>query len=1074
MKKIHNYLTLFLAFLCLGNLSASADGAGTIKFFRGEREPFGFHPGDEFDVAYQRAEGYKDGVTLIAACYDGEGRLENIETVSDELGSQSELSVRIQAPAEEDGSVRAMLFDSLGGLRPLCSAQELQKSTFYHPVYKISETEKNISGLKKQAEDVIKMTDEQIKAVIPKQTPIKNLKHPTTKGTVSAIWNPFSPDIVTDGRTGSVFPSEAFPNNCTQTYQNLHGHTVEISSYQDNDGTQYYMDAFVDYQKQEWLRKQLTYLSKLYHLTGGEEYAHKTALILYEWSKYNPEYLLITTAGQYVFSDKRGWAEDGKPLYGTQPYGWQESRNGTRWQTNIDDVLLQAYDLTYYSRAYEELGAGARNSVEDKLLAEHADLVLLQKFYDPQIGYSLLRDNLISFVRGFISTGRVLERPEYVHYAYKYCEMMAEYMMFTRDSFWIEGSSYFTTLYANFGDVYERFDGYTDPPGYVSGITGKHISDANKELAREQQFLEKGYNEVRRLLVNPMGVGPFVHDSWSLDMTRAKNRFSPLEKSQNVLLDGFGEAILGTGAGANQTQTRLHFSEDSLNHAHGDMLNLTLTAFGRYDIDDIGYYSAPYRAWTVSDLAHNTVVVDKNEGRYLDNYKALQKGNVTLYDDDEITPLIQVNDNAAPVADGRPERPELFRRTVAQNGTDEDHPYVVDIFEVSGGGKIHDYVLHGTRFMQQTVETDAGVRKMSGERPLLAEGEVWKEPTENMSLISGKGYGVFTNVSEKKQPKNSFYVDFRYNNPYEAVNEGMANPEYVTDERVLNRWKNSGQAEPFAGLRAHFVLDDTTADTTLYIGDTPSFKLASLYPNEPPQTRQAKSLILRRQSDSEGLSSRFVTVLEPYEYSRSIEKIEQLAIKGSKNAVALKICMTDRDDIVIIALDGGLGEIRAVDGNDTYAMDGRYAVISSRAGEVSYHLYGGSVISVNGSRVYGSAASAFSGDVLSISSGRDSDNMVKVEGTIPDTAAGKYMFVNFADGLGVDREKLDKSFKTRDNTSFAYQIERVVRNEDGTSNLYLAEESGIRETFAQDGKKNYTEIFYNWRVFSDKASYTIY
>ena len=55
-----------------------------------------------------------------------------------------------------------------------------------------------------------------------------------------------------------------------------------------------------------------------------------------------------------------------------------------------------------------------------------------------------------------------------------------------------------------------------------------------------------------------------------------------------------------------------------------------------------------------------------------------------------------------------------------------------------------------------------------------------------------------------------------------------------------------------------------------------------------------------------------------------------------------------------------------------------------------------------------------------------------------------------------------------------YRIDRVVQNGGGISTLYLAEESGILETAGKNGQKNYTEIFYNWRVFSNEVYYTIY
>ena len=1067
MKKRIGIL-LFVLFIILLRVEAvSAEGAGTIRILKGSQEADSFRSGEFIRAVYERSSGYKKAVSLIAAMYDETGRLLRVEHVRDKYGNQSVLPLTLKMPEEPSSCKRlqVMLINSFYGLNPLLPSCEIYKSenTFYHPHYKVNVKESDIPALERAAGSVISMTDEQIKAVVPKQTAMAVVLHPKTMQKLHPAWDPFNPDVITDKNTGDVFPSAEFPNNYSETFTNLRGNAIQVLSYKDSSGKVYYFNAFVDHQKKIWLYKQVRYLSELYYLTGREDYARRVALILYEWSKYNPEYLNLNhNATEWIHSQKRGWDDNGNPLYGTKPYGHYEKRNDGRWMTEINDDLLRAYDLTYFSEAYEALGEDARKSMEDNLLANRADFVLLNSFDDP--GGSLLRNNLINYVKGFASTGRVLERPDYMHYAYEFCHVMAEYMAFTRDPYWGEGTSYLDTVLTTFGDTYERMIGYSDPPGYISHITGLHISDAYAELERERLFLETVRNDSRRLLINPMGVSPFMHDTWSLSMTQQSGNFAPLHQSTSVLLDGFGEAVLGSGAEANQLQTRLHFSADrQLGHAHGDMLNLTLTAFGQYAIDDIGYSKSNYRTWTHYSLSHNTVVVDRK------SYKALDKGNVTLYDDDETTPLIQVNDN------GAQGRPKTFRRTVAQNGIDEEHPYVIDIFEVAGGGKIHDYVLHGARFTEQTVETDVPITKMEQERPLLEGNEVWKEPDRELAPIVADGYGVFTNVYEKQGVQNSFYVDFKYTNPYGPINGDADPPVYVADERVLNRWQTSGLTEPMAGLRAHFIVDEADENTALYIGDTPSLKLESLYPDEPPQARQSKSVIVRHRSAAEGLSSKFITVLEPYEYSRGIRQIQQLTAENGKNAVILKITMDGREDIVMIALDDGLGEIRFRDGNNTYATDGRYAVIHQNSEGVNYHLYGGSMIFVNGACVYSLSDNTLSGRVLSVTSGRYGESTVKVSGFIPEQAAGRYVFLNFAKKIGIDPMKHSSlTTELRENVGFVYRIDRVVQNGGGISTLYLAEESGILETAGKNRQKNYTEIFYNWRVFSNEVYYTIY
>lgn len=1067
MKKVCSIFAMLVFVLLCGVVTVSADEAGKVSFFKGSAEMDAFRPGEVIDVVYERSAGYKKGITLIAASYDKKGKLLDVQSVNDMYGKQQTLSVTMKTREQSDDiyKLKAMLVNSFTSFMPRQAAEEICRSdsVFSHPVYPVQGTESQIPALKRAVAVVAAMTDEQLKETIPKQTGMSTVRNPSTGNEISAVWDPLQPNVITDSNTGEIFPNDTYPNNDQQSFTNLRGNRVQIFSYKDNDSTRYYFNALIDQKKKLWLYTQLRNLSVLYHLTGEELYAQKTALILYEWSKYNPEYLNLK-GDAWVSSTARGWDSNGKPLYGTKPYSLSEKRNEGRWMTEISDGLLYAYDLTYYSSAYEQLGSTARKDMEDNLLANRTDYVLLFPFDD--INGSLLRNNLVNYVKCFVSTGRVLERPEYVHYAYRFCKEMLEYMVFTRDYYWAEGSSYLTTVTTTFGDTFERMKGYSDPPGYVSNITGsyRHINDAYQELERERIFFETTKNITPQKIVTPMGTSPSMHDTWSLAMTDASNRLKPLETSKNILLDGFGEAVLGSGTGADQLQMRLHFSNDQLGHAHADMMNLTLNAFGRYDLDDIGYNKSNYRSWTHYSLSHNTVVVDRT------SYNATQKGNVTMFDDNELTSVVQVNDNGA---DGRP---DLYRRTVVQNSIDEKHPYGIDIFEVSGGGKTHDYVLHGSGFSEQTFETDAAVTKMGAERPLLENGEVWTEPAKELAPIVGTGYGVFTNVYEKQQVQNDFYVDFQYKNPYAPVNGDAENPVYVIDERVRERWENSGLTEPYAGLRMHFIVDAADENTSLYIGDTPSLKLESLYPNEAPQTRQLKSLILRHRSDSEGMSSKFITVMEPYEYSRNIRRIEQLSVADNKNAVALKIVMDGgREDIAIIALDDDLGSVEATDGVNVYATDGRYALISKSNDEIYYHLYGGTGIDIDGNRVYGNAEEVISGEVLSIESGRDFENIMRVKGNVPDSAAGKYIIVNFAERIGSDSGKISGTAvkAKRSDVSFVYRIDSVERN-NGVSMLHLAEETGIRETKDTTGEKTYTEIFYAWRVFSKEASYIIY
>lgn len=63
----------------------------------------------------------------------------------------------------------------------------------------------------------------------------------------------------------------------------------------------------------------------------------------------------------------------------------------------------------------------------------------------------------------------------------------------------------------------------------------------------------------------------------------------------------------------------------------------------------------------------------------------------------------------------------IYRRTIIHNAIDLDHPYVLDLFEVSGG-TLHDYFLHGAyQFQQQPARDGVSANLRSGLQPLSDE-----------------------------------------------------------------------------------------------------------------------------------------------------------------------------------------------------------------------------------------------------------------------------------------------------------------------------------------------------------------
>jgi hypothetical protein len=75
-------------------------------------------------------------------------------------------------------------------------------------------------------------------------------------------------------------------------------------------------------------------------------------------------------------------------------------------------------------------------------------------YYDEAVE-RLVGTNLVQFVQGWIYTGRINRRPEYVHKAYKYIKDISEKICLSRDGIFGEGPSYTATYYITLGHVFE-------------------------------------------------------------------------------------------------------------------------------------------------------------------------------------------------------------------------------------------------------------------------------------------------------------------------------------------------------------------------------------------------------------------------------------------------------------------------------------------------------------------------------------------------------------------------------------------------------------------------------------------
>src|SRR5690606_28056029 len=156
------------------------------------------------------------------------------------------------------------------------------------------------------------------------------------------------------------------------------------------------------------------------------------------------------------------------------------------------------------------------------------------------------------------------------------------------------------------------------------------------------------------------------------------------------LMSGFGLALLESGTGASGIAIANNYGRTKM-HAHPDMLNFDLFAFGHWLAPDHGYPEFATRIpsnteWTGSTLSHNTVFVDRKPqkevwGGYARLFKQLKGFGVFELDGEKAYPDIK----------------EYARTMFLIGGSDsssiDSNAYVIDIFRVEGGND-HVYSFH--------------------------------------------------------------------------------------------------------------------------------------------------------------------------------------------------------------------------------------------------------------------------------------------------------------------------------------------------------------------------------------------
>jgi hypothetical protein len=825
------------------------------------------------------------------------------------------------------------------------------------------------------SEKILKeFTEKEFLELVPRQSPRSGQRCPTEERPLSRLtrwtWNPHRPNEI---RWGSfVFPDPKFVCK-NEKVEVLSGKMVEVP-YLETPYGRSYIKAQIDYQKREELRKLLGTLAKDYSLTHDERFARRIALALDLWATCLPDYFMTIGRNNNTLI---GPAEAAKINWDVQR---ASDHNGLAHEWS--DVEVDAFKAIWDSKSLRDLSASSGYDVRAHIAKDYFENEgdFLTKRVPVE---TAIKSNLSWPFEVLADTAILLGRPDYIEWLNLYLKKTLA-ANFLRDGMFPESFTYHN-IYAptnlkiaeGVAKYFESHKADTAPLRIVKMNSEHHLNT----LLRSTR--------VHRSVALPNGdLPPFDDTLFGGGIIR--------ETTRSALLPAYGHAMLGDGEASRQTQLNVHFN-DHYNHIHGAALAFSLYAFGEELLGNNRYTHGFGRYFTTRTMAYNTVTIDRmsqersNVGMPGNAGHLFTDGSLITYEPALAgIALAHVDGGRAylNIADCR------YERMLVLNTVDADHPYVLDFFRV-GGGRTHDYFIHGAITFPESAEASFPLEAIKKDYPLLEAGEGF-----GRGRLENKGdrmswYGVFREMSVGRSP-SKWNVTFR---------------------------GDSGKT----GLRVH-VVDD--GNDYIYLGKSPvdhrksdTLEQATIFNGWRP------SLLVRRQaSEGQSLQSLFVSVIEPLNGASAISKVERLPLEqADTESVAVRITFLDgREDLGIVNLSDPSRTLMSTD--KTISLCGRFGMVSKRGGASKAWLIAGKELSFNGKKLTMPNA-VLAGVVNGVSRRRDG---AAVDAFLTDTP--------LPEGTVLGGRYL----------SLSYGTYKVVPDKDGSLPLGIKEQGGIRQMYQID------------------------
>ena len=442
--------------------------------------------------------------------------------------------------------------------------------------------------------------------------------------------------------------------------------------------------------------------------------------------------------------------------------------------------------------------------------------------------------------------------------------------------------------------------------------------------------------------------------------------------SQN--LAGYGLAVLrggekvesasGSGKVDHRRDTWMWYGSTVPAHAHRDMLQMGIDAYGFNFTPDLGYPEAtgtdPNRMqWVNATISHNAVLVN-NEMQNSANV-----GTPLHFDDAGTVGIIDVEapnvyNNAA----------DIYRRTLVTIKASESDAYTLDFFRVRGGNE-HTYSFHTQSFNGVSVD---GLNLTAQNGGTYAGEDTQYGADPNTKLVGDyetkypRGYTWLRNVRRDDAPQNSnFSVNFKqtdFNN--QVSDDSGLNLKWI----ALNDWTPSSVG--FATAKTPRIYQNANIPELDYM------------------------LVHRRGSD---LDTLFTSVIEPYNGAEYIKSTRSVALTSDGTetaddvAKAVKVELNSgRCDYIVYATNNKV-TYTLTDGDVSFGFRGFVGVCSMNEDGINIYSY------VNDGEFIGNlnSTTGIKGKVLDFTKSLSNENTVTVkldEETDPSTLAGRYIYID--------------------------------------------------------------------------------